>query len=76
MLLCPTSEGAEPEGGSDSNPIVLEGVKAVDFQRLLWVFYNECVYFGLRKKVQRCAHDAESDRSTFMPPPRRLGSLL
>lgn len=37
------SDGAEAEGSSDSNPIVLKGVKADDFRALLTCLYTKYV---------------------------------
>jgi hypothetical protein len=42
-LLTPANPGAPQQGTSEANAIVLEGVKASEFERLLWVFYNPCV---------------------------------
>ena len=33
-----------PKGVSDAHPLVLEDIRKVDFERLLWVFYNPCVH--------------------------------
>ena len=38
------SPGAVRQGSSDSDPLVLEDVKAEDFERFLWVFYNPWVF--------------------------------
>ncbi|KAI0790032.1 hypothetical protein C8Q75DRAFT_763698 [Abortiporus biennis] len=35
----PTSEGGSEEGQSDENPIILHGIKAIDFTRFLWIVY-------------------------------------
>jgi hypothetical protein len=40
MLSLPKGEGTVEEGLSDEKPIVLKGVKSVDFARLLWSFYR------------------------------------
>ncbi|KAJ2936054.1 hypothetical protein H1R20_g1040, partial [Candolleomyces eurysporus] len=39
-LTTPMSPGAVRLGSSDADPLVLEDVRAEDFERLLWVFYN------------------------------------
>ena len=36
----PPSPGDSYKGSSDNNPLVLEDVLKVDFERFLWVFYN------------------------------------
>lgn len=36
----PPSPGDSSKGSSDNNPLVLEDVLQVDFERFLWVFYN------------------------------------
>jgi hypothetical protein len=36
----PPPPGDFTKGSSDSNPIILEDASRVDFERLLWVFYN------------------------------------
>ena len=43
MLLLPTGSETLTEGQSDDKPIVLQGVKSVDFACMLWMFYNELV---------------------------------
>lgn len=40
QLTTPASPGATRQGSSESNAIVLENVKSVDFAKFLWVFYN------------------------------------
>lgn len=44
MFTLPPGEGKVVEGLTDDHPITLMGVKALDFERLLWVFYP--VEFG------------------------------
>jgi hypothetical protein len=39
-LPSPPSPGDLSKGSSDNNPLVLNDVLKVDFERLLWVFYN------------------------------------
>ncbi len=39
----PPPPGEFSKGASDNNPLVLEDTLKVDFERLLWVFYNEYV---------------------------------
>jgi hypothetical protein len=39
MFTLPAGHGAQTEGRSDENPIVLEGVSSVDFQALLKVLH-------------------------------------
>jgi len=41
MLLIPSGSETTVEGLSDENPIVLQGVKKVHFEWMLWMFYNE-----------------------------------
>jgi len=41
MLLIPSGSETTVEGISDHNPIVLQDVKSIDFERMLWMFYNE-----------------------------------
>ncbi|KAH9833501.1 uncharacterized protein C8Q71DRAFT_186803 [Rhodofomes roseus] len=41
MFLCKPTEGVPQEGSSDDAPIVLEQTSAVDFARLLRVFYPD-----------------------------------
>lgn len=41
-LCIPASPGRSAQGTEDSNAIVLD-VRAKDFERLLWVFYNPYV---------------------------------
>ncbi len=36
----PPSPGDSLKGSSDSDPLILEDVLKVDFERFLWVFYN------------------------------------
>jgi len=40
MFSMPSGTETIVEGLSDDKPIFLEGVKSVDFQRLLWLFYD------------------------------------
>lgn len=41
-MLAPDSPISQnSEGDSDDNPIILEGVTSLDFERLLWVFYKK-----------------------------------
>ena len=49
MLSLPTPSEVVAEGLSDDNPILLQGVKSLDFSRLLWMFYNPSVHFLLRR---------------------------
>jgi hypothetical protein len=42
-LPYPPPAGELTKGVSDSNPLVLEDVLQIDFERFLWVFYNPCV---------------------------------
>jgi hypothetical protein len=37
----PAATAPNPEGLSDDHPISLEGINSLDFERLLWVFYNQ-----------------------------------
>lgn len=39
-LPSPPSPGDLSKGSSDNSPLVLNDVLKVDFERLLWVFYN------------------------------------
>lgn len=39
----PPSPGDVTKGSSDNNPLDLEDTLKVDFERLLWVFYNPYV---------------------------------
>jgi len=39
----PPSPGDVSEGSSDKNPLVLDDASKVDFERLLWIFYNPYV---------------------------------
>ena len=41
MLSIPSGSEAAIEGLSDENPIILEDVKKVHFEWMLWMFYNE-----------------------------------
>ena len=41
----PPPPGEFSKGSSDNNPFVLEETSKVDFERLLWVFYNEYVLY-------------------------------
>lgn len=47
-LPYPPPAGELTKGVSDSNPLVLEDVLQIDFERFLWVFYNPCVCNLLR----------------------------
>lgn len=40
----PPPPGEFTKGSSDSNPFVLEDTLRIDFERLLWVFYNPYVH--------------------------------
>ncbi|KAF9268514.1 hypothetical protein L218DRAFT_852510, partial [Marasmius fiardii PR-910] len=40
QLATPASPGAPRQGTSESSAIVLDNVKAADFAKFLWVFYN------------------------------------
>jgi hypothetical protein len=42
-LPYPQPSGDTGEGSSDKNPLVLKDVSKIDFERLLWVFYNPSV---------------------------------
>ncbi|KZT08722.1 uncharacterized protein LAESUDRAFT_757437 [Laetiporus sulphureus 93-53] len=42
MFTLPQGSGKAVEGQSDGNPILLEDVSNVDFERLLSLFYSEC----------------------------------
>jgi hypothetical protein len=48
MLSIPSGSETTIGGLSDDNPIVLQGVKRVDFENILWMFYNE---LSLKKKI-------------------------
>ena len=39
----PPPPGEFTKGSSDNNPLVLEDITIVDFERFLWVFYNPYV---------------------------------
>jgi len=39
-LPCPPPPGDRSKGSSDRNPLVLPNTSKVEFERLLWVFYN------------------------------------
>jgi hypothetical protein len=42
MFSLPTGSETTTEGGlSDDKPIILQDVKSVDFENMLWMFYNE-----------------------------------
>lgn len=41
----PPPPGEYTKGSSDNNPLVLEGITIVDFERFLWVFYNPYVSY-------------------------------
>jgi len=42
MLSIPTgTSDVIPEGLSDDKPIILQNVKSIDFERMLWMFYNK-----------------------------------
>jgi hypothetical protein len=43
MLSIPSGSETATEGLSDDKPIVLEDVKSLDFERMMWMFYNEFV---------------------------------
>jgi hypothetical protein len=45
MLAYPSESETTTEGLSDDTPIVyvLEHVKSIDFEHMLWMFYNELV---------------------------------
>lgn len=52
MLSVPTGENDKiPEGLSDDRPIVLHTVKSIDFERLLWMFYNKLSGFQSHPRV-------------------------
>ena len=42
-LSIPAAPGEQARGSSDSSALVFDDVTSVDFERLLWVFYNPCV---------------------------------
>jgi hypothetical protein len=42
----PPPPGEFSKGSSDNNPFVLEDTLRVDFERLLWIFYNEYVFYS------------------------------
>jgi hypothetical protein len=41
MLSMPTEPDTTVEGESDDKPIILEGVKSIDFEHLLWMWYEK-----------------------------------
>jgi hypothetical protein len=41
MLSVPSGSKNIREGLSDDEPIVFESVKSIDFENLLWMFYNQ-----------------------------------
>jgi hypothetical protein len=43
MISLPSGSEAVTEGKSDDKPIVLQDVKSIDFECMLWMFYNELV---------------------------------
>jgi hypothetical protein len=45
MLSIPSGSETTIGGLSDDNPIVPQGVKRVDFENILWMFYNELSFF-------------------------------
>jgi hypothetical protein len=51
MLSIPSGSETATEGLSDDKPIVLEDVKSLDFERMMWMFYNEFVSPALSPTV-------------------------
>ncbi|KIM76793.1 hypothetical protein PILCRDRAFT_91427 [Piloderma croceum F 1598] len=45
MLLRPTGFKTFTDGQSDDRPIVLQNVKSIEFERILWMFYNGFGFF-------------------------------
>ncbi|KAH9072813.1 hypothetical protein EDB83DRAFT_133343 [Lactarius deliciosus] len=45
-LPYPLPPGEITKGSSDNLPLTLEGVSRIDFERLLWVFYNPLAHFS------------------------------
>ncbi len=43
MFSLPCPDGHTPEGQTDEDPIILEGIEAKDFDRLLSILYPKCV---------------------------------
>lgn len=41
MLSMPAEPNTTVEGESDDKPIILEGVKSIDFEHLLWMWYEK-----------------------------------
>lgn len=56
MLTLPTASETVAEGMSDEKPINLQGVESIDFERFLWMFYNELVFQPMEKKFLKSAH--------------------
>ena len=42
-LGIPAAAGQTARGSSDTNPFPLDDIRAEDFEKFLWVFYNPCV---------------------------------
>ena len=53
MLSIPSGPEMSMEGLSDDKPIALEDVKSLDFERMMWMFYNEFV--ALAPCLQHCS---------------------
>ncbi|KIM74907.1 hypothetical protein PILCRDRAFT_25199, partial [Piloderma croceum F 1598] len=41
MLSIPSGSKTATEGLSDDKPILLQNVKSIDFERMMWMFYNK-----------------------------------
>lgn len=44
LSISPPEGSTTPEGTSDANPVILQQVKSIDFERLLDVIYKPYVY--------------------------------
>jgi hypothetical protein len=51
--LNPASPGQTKEGTTPDSPVVLDGITAEEFERLLWVFYNPYVHIDGKLSSKR-----------------------
>jgi hypothetical protein len=74
MLLRPSGFKTFTDGQSDDRPIVLQNVKSIDFERILWMFYNGFGFFD----PLYARKGADQVETAFIPttlPLRRNGLL-
>jgi len=74
MLSLPSGSETFTEGQLDDRPIVLQNVKSIDFERMVWIFYNGLGFFD-PFTLERRADQVKTEIIMTTLPLRRNGFL-